>query len=76
MSQLKIRDVLAPDGIIKDEVLLTRSTTKEYKQRLVYLTNKDLRKAISSYLRERNRNDTAVLRPAAPPVQVKKKRSI
>jgi integrase/recombinase XerD len=66
MSQLKVRDVLAPNGTIKDEVLLTRSTTKGCKQRLVYLTNKDLRKALSTYLRERSGNGTTVLRQDAP----------
>jgi integrase/recombinase XerD len=65
MSLLKVQDVLTLNGTIKDEVLLTRSTTKGRKQRLVYLTNKELRKALSSYLRERSDNGTAVLRPEA-----------
>ena len=42
MSQLLVRDVLTADDRVKDEVLLTRSTTKGGKQRLIYLTNKDL----------------------------------
>jgi integrase/recombinase XerD len=66
MSMLKVQDVLATNGTIKDEVLLTRSTTKGRKQRLVYLTNKELRKALSSYLRERSHNGAAMLRPDAP----------
>lgn len=66
MSLLKVQDVLTLNGTIKDEVLLTRSTTKGRKQRLVYLTNKELRKALSSYLRERSGNCAAVLRPDAP----------
>ena len=66
MSQLKIGDVLASNGAIKEEVLLNRNTTKGRKQRLVYLANKDLRKALSSYLQNRSGGDPAVLRSEAP----------
>jgi len=66
MSLLKVQDVLTPSGTIKDEVLRTRSTTKGRKQRLVYLTNKELRKALSLYLRERSDNGAAAVRPDAP----------
>ncbi|WP_429248008.1 tyrosine-type recombinase/integrase [Massilia sp. UYP32] len=66
MSLLKVQDVVAPNGTIKDEVLLSRSTTKGRKQRLVYLTNKELRKALTSYLRERTGNGMAALHPEAP----------
>ncbi|MYM84116.1 tyrosine-type recombinase/integrase [Duganella sp. FT50W] len=65
LSQLKLQDVLAPNGTIKDEVLLTRSTTKGRKQRLIYLTNKDVRKALTAYLKERGQNGTS-LNPGAP----------
>jgi integrase/recombinase XerD len=66
MSQLKLQDVMRLDGTIKDEVLLTRNTTKGRKQRLVYLTNKDLRKALLLYLKERGAASTIALRPDAP----------
>ncbi|MRW83721.1 tyrosine-type recombinase/integrase [Pseudoduganella sp. FT26W] len=66
MSQLKLQDVLAPNGTIKDEVLLTRSTTKGRKQRLIYLTNKDVRKALTAYIQERRNGDTVLLSPTAP----------
>lgn len=63
MSQLLVRDVIAADGTIKDEVLLTRAITKGRKQRLVYLTNRDVRKALSAYLDERRRTDVIALHP-------------
>lgn len=65
MSQLRVRDVLTADGQIKDEVLLTRATTKGGKQRLIYLANKDVRKALGSYLEERRREEVGSLQPAA-----------
>ncbi|MBK7616328.1 MAG: site-specific integrase [Burkholderiales bacterium] len=64
MSQLLVRDVLTPDGKIKDEVLLTRATTKGGKQRLIYLTNKDVRKALAAYLDERRACEHRPLQPA------------
>jgi integrase/recombinase XerD len=66
MSQLLVRDVLEPDGAIKDEVLLTRATTKGQKQRLVYLTNKDVRKALTAYLDERRQTEVIALHPLTP----------
>jgi integrase/recombinase XerD len=36
-------------------VLLTRAATKGRKQRLVYLTNKDVRKSLAAYLEDRRR---------------------
>lgn len=66
MSLLLVRDVLAQDGAIKDEVLLTRATTKGQKQRLVYLTNKDVRKALTAYLDERRQTEVIALHPLTP----------
>ncbi|TWB18837.1 integrase/recombinase XerD [Nitrospirillum amazonense] len=66
LSQLLVRDVLTPDGAIKDEVLLTRATTKGRKQRLVYLANKDVRKALTVYLDERRQAEAIVALPLAP----------
>ena len=63
MSQLQVRDVLTVDGKIKDEVLLTRATTKGGKQRLIYLTNKDVRKALAAYLEDRRSGEA---RPPPP----------
>ena len=65
MSLLLVGDVLA-DGMIKDEVLLTRATTKGRKQRLIYLTNKDVRKALTVYLDERRQTDAIALHPLTP----------
>ncbi len=66
LSQLQVGDVLTPDGTIKDEVLLRRTTTKGQKQRLIYLTNKDVRKALAAYLDERQRTDAMALHPPSP----------
>lgn len=57
MSQLLVRDVLSADGKVKDEVLLTRATTKGGKQRLIYLTNKEVRRALGAYLDDRRQTD-------------------
>lgn len=65
MSQLRLQDVLAPNGTMKDEILLTRSTTKGGKQRLVYLTNKEVRKALAAYLKERGQG-VIKLNPTVP----------
>lgn len=65
MSQLLVRDVLTADGKIKDEVLLTRATTKGGKQRLIYLTNKDVRKALVTYVDERRASEVRSLQPAS-----------
>ncbi|PHV14646.1 hypothetical protein CSQ90_22130 [Janthinobacterium sp. BJB303] len=66
LSQLKVADVLTSNGSIKDEVLLTRSTTKGRKQRLIYLTNKDVRKALNTYLQERCKDGNVILRADSP----------
>ncbi len=65
MSHLLVRDVLTTDGKVKDEVLLTRATTKGGKQRLIYLTNKEVRRALISYLDERRAADAGPLQPAS-----------
>jgi integrase/recombinase XerD len=61
MSLLKVKDVLAPNGTIKDEVLLTRRTTKGSKQRLIYLTNRDVRKSLAAYLQDRRQTEAISL---------------
>lgn len=66
MSLLLVGDVLMADGTIKDEVLLTRATTKGRKQRLVYVTNKDVRKALTAYLDERRQTEAIALHPLTP----------
>ena len=65
MSQLLVRDVLNTDGKLKDEVLLTRATTKGGKQRLIYLTNKEVRRALIAYLDERRTAKAQPLQPAS-----------
>ncbi len=59
------RDVLTTDGKLKDEVLLTRATTKGGKQRLIYLTNKEVRRALIAYLNERHRATAGPLQPVS-----------
>ena len=65
MSQLLVRDVITLDGKIKDEVLLTRAATKGGKQRLIYLANKDVRKALAAYLEDRRKDEAVPLHPAS-----------
>ena len=65
MSQLMVRDVLTPDGKVKDEVLLTRATTKGGKQRLIYLTNREVRRALIAYLDERRTAEARLLHPTS-----------
>jgi integrase/recombinase XerD len=65
MSQLLVRDVIGSDGNIKDEVLLTKLVTKGQKQRLIYLTNKDVRKTLRAYLDERSDIEASTLHSAS-----------
>lgn len=55
-ARLEIRDVLAPSGRLRDEVLLRAETTKNCRSRLVFLTNPKLRQAVEAYLSYRLRN--------------------
>jgi integrase/recombinase XerD len=66
LSQLLIRDVVNPDGKIRDQVLLTRAATKGQKQRLVYLTNRDVRKALATYLHARQDKNALPPSPTSP----------
>jgi integrase/recombinase XerD len=65
LSNIKVKDVLLSSGDLREEVLLTRSTTKGGKQRLVYLSNRDLRKALTLYLTERSGGQLVKLAPDA-----------
>lgn len=66
MASLCIRDVLAPNGDLKEEVLLTKANTKGGKQRLIYLTNRDVRKALLDYINERRTTEAIPVHPDAP----------
>lgn len=66
MASLLIRDVLTPTGELKDEVLLTKTATKGGKQRLLYLSNKDVRRALLDYLKERTAEEDEQPHPEAP----------
>ncbi len=57
MAALQIRHVFGPDGQLLDEINLTRRMTKGGKQRVVYLTNLQVRKAIREYIDERIEED-------------------
>lgn len=65
MSQLLVKDVITVDGKIKDEVLLTRAATKGGKQRLIYLTNKDVRKALAAYIDVQRKCVAVPLQPSS-----------
>lgn len=66
MASLLIRDVLTSSGELKDEVLLTKAATKGGKQRLVYLANKEVRRALTEYIKERFIHEDAQPHPEAP----------
>jgi len=66
MASLIVKDVLTSAGDLKDEVLLTRSTTKGGKQRLVYLANKDVRKSLNEYISERRAAEAIPVHPESP----------
>ena len=57
MAGLSIKDVLFPDGTIKDEILLTREMTKGSKLRTAFLTNPKVRSALNEYLDYRKDNE-------------------
>lgn len=65
LSQIQVCDVMTADGRLKDEVLLTRLTTKGGKQRLVYLTNKEVRKALNAYICARQADERDRLLPTS-----------
>lgn len=66
MAMLQVRDVVSPTGELKVEVLLNRATTKGRKQRLVYLANKEVRKALLDYLDERRVGEAIPLHAESP----------
>lgn len=66
MASLCVRDVLASTGDLKDEVLLTRATTKGGKQRLIYLSNKEVRRALLEYINERRFEEAIPVHPDSP----------
>jgi integrase/recombinase XerD len=53
IAMLRLRDVVDPQGTLRHEVLLTRENTKGGRQRLIYLANKDARRALADYLEAR-----------------------
>ena len=65
MAGLSVKDVLFPDGSIKDEVLLTREMTKGAKLRSVFLTNPKVRAVLKEYLDYRKETDE-FFEPDAP----------
>lgn len=52
-SSLTVSDVLGTDGRLRSEIILTTNHTKGGKKRLVYLENKETRRALVEYIRER-----------------------
>lgn len=66
MASLLIRDVLTSSGELKDEVLLTKATTKGGKQRLVYLANRDVRRTLAEYIKERSIHEDEQPHPESP----------
>ncbi len=56
LATLRIADVLQPGGELRDEILLTSRHTKGGKQRAIYLANKDARRALADYMKERSKD--------------------
>ena len=57
MSGLSVKDVLFPDGEVRDEVLLTREMTKGSKLRTAFLTNPKVISVLKEYLDFRKETD-------------------
>lgn len=51
IRRLRIKDVLLPDGTLREELNLLKHMTKGKKQRHVYLTNKKTRKVLLEYIK-------------------------
>lgn len=66
MATLRIRDVVADGGALRQEVMLTTAHTKGGKQRLVYLANKHARKSLADYLSVRSSTARVKPPPNAP----------
>lgn len=58
MSELRMDQVLGSDGNLVDVVVLKKNQTKGNKERHLYLTNKNLRKALQDYIDERKEQRT------------------
>lgn len=63
MAALKIRDVMLPNGDLRDELLLGRKATKGGKVRLVYLTQPAVRKSLTRYLSDRKEVEGILFNP-------------
>jgi integrase/recombinase XerD len=63
MAALKVRDVMLPDGNLRDELVLGRRATKGGKVRLVYLTQSAVRKALTRYLADRKEQEGILFNP-------------
>ncbi len=66
LATLRLRDIVDQKGTLRHEVLLTRENTKGGKQRLIYLANKDARKALTDYLEARSAAEPLRLQADAP----------
>lgn len=63
MAALQIKHVLGRDGQLLDEINLTRDMTKGGKQRVAYVTNPQVRRAIREYIDERVEKDGFIFNP-------------
>lgn len=66
MATLRLRDAVDQGGVLRHEVMLTREQTKGGRQRLIYLSNKDARKALTEYLQIRFQSEVVKPHPEAP----------
>jgi integrase/recombinase XerD len=66
LAALRVGDVIHAQGGLRDELVLGREHTKGGKQRVVYLSNKDARKAITEYMSGRKATQPMTMRHEAP----------
>ncbi len=57
MAELSVKDVISPDGHLREEIFLTRKRVKGEKQRVVFLTHSKIRSTLTDYLIERTETD-------------------
>lgn len=63
MAALKVKDVLLPNGELREELILGRKATKGGKVRLAYLTHPTVKRALLRYLTERKEQEGILFNP-------------
>jgi integrase/recombinase XerD len=66
MAGLRVEDVLAPDGQIREDLLLPANIAKGKKPRTLYLTHPVVRSALTDYLTQRRSREGGLYNVRAP----------